>query len=237
MAAGEQTWCQGWSEPNAGSDLAGIQSKAVRDDAARRLAAVGPEDVDDARRVLHAPLRPVPQRSRRRTPPRPHLLPRRPRDAGRHRAAGRAPRRRRRLRRGVPRRRVRPRRRRARRAEPGLGRRDGDDRFRARPHAALPRPLHRDRATAHRPRATRTRRPSRSRRCATASSRRGSTREAYRWQTFWTVTRIVEGVSAGRGVEHGEGVLVGARRAAARARARAARPARRAARRRRRARG
>jgi len=33
MAAGEQTWCQGWSEPNAGSDLAGIQSKATRDDA------------------------------------------------------------------------------------------------------------------------------------------------------------------------------------------------------------
>ncbi|HEX5096835.1 MAG TPA: acyl-CoA dehydrogenase family protein, partial [Acidimicrobiia bacterium] len=33
MASGEQTWCQGWSEPNAGSDLAGIQSKAVRDDA------------------------------------------------------------------------------------------------------------------------------------------------------------------------------------------------------------
>jgi alkylation response protein AidB-like acyl-CoA dehydrogenase len=33
MAAGEQTWCQGWSEPNAGSDLAGIQSRAQRDDA------------------------------------------------------------------------------------------------------------------------------------------------------------------------------------------------------------
>ncbi|MDP9335817.1 MAG: acyl-CoA dehydrogenase family protein [Actinomycetota bacterium] len=33
MASGEQTWCQGWSEPNAGSDLAGIQSKALRDDA------------------------------------------------------------------------------------------------------------------------------------------------------------------------------------------------------------
>jgi alkylation response protein AidB-like acyl-CoA dehydrogenase len=34
MASGTQTWCQGWSEPNAGSDLAGIQSKAVRDAAA-----------------------------------------------------------------------------------------------------------------------------------------------------------------------------------------------------------
>ncbi len=37
MAAGEQTWCQGWSEPNAGSDLAGIQSRAQR--ATTRVAA------------------------------------------------------------------------------------------------------------------------------------------------------------------------------------------------------
>ena len=62
MASGEQTWCQGWSEPNAGSDLAGIQTKAVRDDARGGWRLIGPEDVDDARRVLHAPLRPVPQR-------------------------------------------------------------------------------------------------------------------------------------------------------------------------------
>jgi len=34
MARGDDLWCQGWSEPGAGSDLAGIQSRAVRDDAA-----------------------------------------------------------------------------------------------------------------------------------------------------------------------------------------------------------
>jgi len=37
MAAGQDLWCQGWSEPNAGSDLAGLKSRATKVDGGWRL--------------------------------------------------------------------------------------------------------------------------------------------------------------------------------------------------------
>ena len=177
MAAGEQTWCQGWSEPNAGSDLAGIQSKAR---ARRRGAAAGGSSGQKTWTTrgafcthLFGLFRTDPEAERHRglTYFLVDLA-----HAGRHRARRRATRRRRRVRRGVPRRRVRARRRRARRAERGLGRRDGDHRLGARAHAAIARSLHGHRATPDRPRATRTATTPRRSTRATASRRRGSTR-------------------------------------------------------------
>ena len=76
MAAAEDLWCQGWSEPDAGSDLAGITQPGRARRRGRRLAADRPEDLDHPGRVLHPPVRAVPHRPRGRAAPRPDLLPR-----------------------------------------------------------------------------------------------------------------------------------------------------------------
>ena len=121
MAAAEDLWCQGWSEPDAGSDLAGIKSRAVRDEAAGGWRSPGrrpgPPAAPSAP-TCSASSAPIPTPSA--TTGMTYLLV--PLDAaGRHRARRRPARRRRGLRRGLLRGRVRPRRRRARRRRTRAG--------------------------------------------------------------------------------------------------------------------
>ena len=129
MLHGDEVWCQLFSEPAAGSDLAGIQSRAKQDDGG--WVAQRAEGVDDQRAVLR--LRPAarPHRPRRAQAQGPDDVHRPDGRRGRHGARPAADHRRRRVQRGVLRRRQARRRRRRRRRRQRLGHRADDAHVRA----------------------------------------------------------------------------------------------------------